>query len=247
MYKTFPLLIVLVAYFYISSPAYSQPTFILQFHGGYSQPTGDFKGTFGPTLATFTSGNPDSNTYYMKTGFNYRLSIKKLLGKKRNLFLSGELSFNLFHQNADYNLNTSYPENMKLKINITSVYFGAGWFFSPKRGLDPFVELGLLASYFSGSLDDILNTVDTQHLLRGTFRLGVQGGAGIDIPIQYNVGLVLGTKFSFVNLIGKSYQVDDAQNYSLNDKEYADNNGVHPARNITFLQFYGGISFYFGR
>lgn len=246
MHKSFFLIIIFAVVFGHSLSALSQPSAILQFYGGYSLPTGDFKGTFGSTLATFTS-NPDSNTYFMKTGYCYGISLKKLFGKKKNLYLSGELSFNLFHQNVDFNLNTSNPENMKLRINVTSVNLGAGWFFNPKKGLNPFVELGLIASYFSGTLDDILATIDTQHLLRGTFRLGFQAGAGVDVPIQYNVGLAFGTKFSFANIIGKSYEIDDAQNYGLNDKEHTINNSIYPARNITFLQFYGGVSFYFGR
>lgn len=247
MAKTLSLILILTAYLYFQVPVYSQPSAILQFYGGYSLPTGDFKGTFGPTHATFTSGNPDSNTYFMKTGYNYGISLKKLFGKKKNLFLTGELSFNLFHQNVDYNLNTANPENMRLRINVTSVYLGAGWFFNPRKGINPFVELGLIASYFSGTLDDILATVDTQHLLRGTIRLGFEGGAGVDIPIQYNVGLAFGAKYSLANIIGKSYEKDDAQNYSLNDKEHVQDNSNHPSRNITYFQFYGGVSFYFGR
>jgi hypothetical protein len=246
MRKAISLLIISAAFLCLNVPVYSQPKAILEIYVGYSLPTGDLKGTFGPTLETFTS-NPDSNTYFMKSGYSFAFGLKELYGKKKNFFLSAQLGFNVFHQNVDYNLNTSTPENMQLTMRITSLYVGAGWLFNPRKGINPWVEFGLLGSYFSGVLDDILNTINTQHFLRHTVRLGVQGEAGIDIPINNNVGVIFGTKLSFANIIGKSYEPDDAQNYSLNDKEHVENNATYPTKNITYYQFFGGVSFYFGR
>ena len=76
---------------------------------------------------------------------------------------------------------------------------------------------------------------------------GVNVVAGVDVTLHNNIGVVVGAKYSFANLIGKNYEADTRTKYNLNDDSYTLNDISHPSRNITFLQFYGGISFYFGR
>jgi hypothetical protein len=232
----------------LSSVSHSQPKATFQFTGGYSMPVGSLRGDFGSTSITFTEHNPDTNSYYMKTGYGYGLVFKKAFGKERHLEIVGGLYFNLFQQSVDYNTSTDSSVSVKLRMNITSLSLGAEWAFMPKnRHINPFVGVTLDGNLFSGSLVEAFLTITNTMNLWSALRLGATFNAGIDIPFQQNVGVVIGTRYCFANLIGKSYREDNLINYGLNDAEHTINNIYYPARTIKFLQFYGGISFYFGR
>ncbi|MGA2668989.1 MAG: outer membrane beta-barrel protein [Ignavibacteria bacterium] len=226
---------------------YSQPSAIIQLTGGYSLPVGSLKGTFGSTSSTFTTNNPDTNTYYMKTGYGYGLFLKKAFGKAKHFELTAGLSFNLFHQNVEYSsVDTSV--SISKKMNITTFSVGAEWSFLPKnRHFCPFAGASFDVNIFSGSLiSTFISTTNTTNLW-SQLRFGVNFGGGIDFPIQQNVGAVIGAKYFIANILGKKFQQDSQLNYGLNDAEHTINNVSTPARTIAFLQFYGGISFYFGK
>jgi opacity protein-like surface antigen len=210
--------------------SYSQPSAIFQFTGGYSMPVGSMRGTFGSTSSTFMVNNPDTNSYYMKMGYGYGLLLKKAFG------------------------NTT--ATISDKINITTVSIGAEWSFLPKnRHFCPFAGATFDANIFSGSLTSVLSGTSTSVLVSQTntrnllsqLRFGISFGGGIDFPIQQNVGAVIGTKYYITNILGKKFQTNDLLNYGLNDAAHTINNVNTPARTIAFFQFYGGISFYFGK
>ena len=84
--------------------------------------------------------------------------------------------------------------------------------------------------------------------MKSTFRVGIGAGGGIDFAFHQNVGIVIGAKYTFANIIGKSSGTSaSTQIYYLNDGEYTDNGAVYKPRNIQYLQIYGGVSFYFGK
>jgi hypothetical protein len=235
--------------------SYSQPSAIFQFTGGYSMPVGSMRGTFGSTSSTFMVNNPDTNSYYMKMGYGYGLLLKKAFGKEKHFELTAGLFFNLFHRNIDYTSNDT-TATISDKINITTVSIGAEWSFLPKnRHFCPFAGATFDANIFSGSLTSVLSGTSTSVLVSQTntrnllsqLRFGISFGGGIDFPIQQNVGAVIGTKYYITNILGKKFQTNDLLNYGLNDAAHTINNVNTPARTIAFFQFYGGISFYFGK
>lgn len=222
--------------------AFAQPRATVQFFGGYSLPLGDLRGNFGDT--TITPYNSDSLTYLMSYGINYGITYKRpVFMKSGNFNLIASLLFNAFGRSKDFNNVT-----VKLKQNIISLCVGAEWQFSPKRGVvNPFIDFEFMGNVFNGSLTQEFSSTTYTITMRSAFRLGVITGGGIDFALHQNVGLIIGAKYSYANLVGRGYVKDTDKNYGLNDKEYTIGNALYPARNIEFIQFYGGVSFYFGK
>lgn len=239
--KNFLLSIILV--FITGSAAFSQPVAIVQFFGGYTAPVGDFKGNFGDTTL-LPLGSADTNSYLMTSGINYGISIKKPVTKTGQLLLTGMLIFNAFSQTKDFK-----NDNVKLKISIFSLTLGAEWMFSTKRSkFNPFLGADINFNLFNGSLVSTSTTTVTTFKLNSAFRMGAGAGGGIDFAFHQNVGIVVGAKYIFANILGKSSSAQsNTQTYYLNDAAYTDNGSVYKSRNITFLQFYAGVSFYFGK
>ena len=67
--------------------------------------------------------------------------------------------------------------------------------------------------------------------------------AGVDVKLSKNVGVVIGGKYAFANLFGKDSTESTSTTYGLNDKETT----TMKARKMAYLQFYAGVSFYFGQ
>jgi hypothetical protein len=221
----------------------SQPNAIVQFFGGYSMPLGDFRGNFGDTTL-LPIGSPDTSSYLMSGGINYGISIKKPLTKSGQLMLTGTLIFNAFSQTKDFK-----DDNVKLRIGIFSLTLGAEWQFSSRKSkVNPFLGADINLNLFNGSLVSTSTTVTTSYSMQSTFRVGAGAGGGIDFAFHQNVGIVVGAKYTFSNIIGKSSSNQtNSQLYYLNDAPYTDNGANYKARDIQFLQLYGGVSFYFGK
>ncbi len=222
------------------STCYSQPRFTMQFTAGYSAPLPDLKGEFGPTLATYVTNNPDTATYYMKHGFNFGIYGKKGFGKTSQIRVTGSLIFNYFSQNKEYN-DSGRSANVKLSQNILSITLGGEWCYVTKTSsVNPFAGADLMLNFFSGSFQREQFIVTSDKTLKSAIRFGIQAGGGLDIRLSRNVGTVVGFKYSIANLIGKKEGTDVGTTYALADVRYGKN------RTISYLQFYGGVSFYFG-
>ena len=228
-----------------TTTAFAQPKATVEFFGGYSLPLADLKGKFGDYQANFAgNGNPDSNTYFMSSGISYGLAFKKpLFIKNGNFNLVACIIFNAFGQSKDYD-----SVSVKLRQNLLSVSLGAEWQFAPKRGkINPFAGIDFVGSVVNGSLIQTYPSVTYTNNLKAAFRLGFMLGGGVDFVLHQNVGLVCGAKYVFANLIGKDYQNPVGSTYYLGDAEHVINGATYPSKNIRFIQFYGGVSFYFGR
>ena len=242
------LFIAIISMTLLNEIAYSQATATVQFVGGYSMPVGDYYGTFGETLETFTfGGNPDSNTYFMKYGINYGIFIKIPVTKKSNFSIKGGVNFHNFGQSKEYD-NNGGSIIVSLKQNLFAVTLGGDYDFGNfKNKLRPFLGAEFSGNFFSGSYEeDYIDSVETFEM-NATFRMGVNLVAGADYRLHNNIGVLAGARFVYANIIGKKYDVGSKTRYGLNDASYTIDNITYPSRNITYIQFFGGLSFYFGR
>jgi hypothetical protein len=227
---------------------YSQPSATVQFIGGYSVPLGDYTGTFGDTRDKFTgNGNPDSNTYFMKPGVNYGIFLKFPVKRESPFSIKGGIAFNAFGQSKVYEEGTG-SVSVDLSQSILGITMGAE--YDPvhwKSKIRPFFGAELSLNFISGKYtEDYIDSTETFDM-KGATRVGVNLSAGVDFILHNNIGVLVGAKYVFANLIGKSYMEDTRKTYGLNDDAYTSGNISYPSRNITFLQLYGGMSFYFGR
>ncbi len=242
------LIIAIISMTFLNEISYSQPTATVQFIGGYSVPLGYYSGKFGDTREMFTGGgNPDSNTYFMRSGFNYGIFVKIPLNKKSPISIKGGIAFNVFGQSKEY-IEGAGSVTVDLKQSLFGITLGGQYDFGGRKSkIKPFLGAELAGNFFAGKYtEDYVDSVET-YSLNAAFRLGLNIVAGVDVTVHNNIGLLLGAKYAFANLVGKSYEADRRPRYNLNDKSYTLGNITYPTRNITYLQFYGGISFYFGR
>src|SRR5688572_9238793 len=115
------LFIAIISMTFLNEITYSQATATVQFAGGYSLPLGDYYGVFGDTRETFTgNGNPDSNSYFMKHGFNYGIFVKIPVTKKSNFSIKGGVNFHNFGQSKEYSENSG-SVTVSLKQNLFAV------------------------------------------------------------------------------------------------------------------------------
>jgi hypothetical protein len=226
----------------VSKSAYPQPKAVVQFFGGYSLPISDLKGVFGDT-SLFPYGNPDTNNYGMANGLNYGISFKKSVIKTGQFNLTGSILFNSFGRSKDYQ-----TFNVNLRQSIFTVALGGEVQFSSKKSkVNPFVGLDLMLNFFNGSFTITYPETTTSLSLMSAFRMGFMAGGGIDFAFHQNVGIVIGAKYAYANLIGKDYKTDTQTKYNLGDREHYIGNAFYPAKKIQFIQFYAGASFYFGK
>lgn len=243
--KQFLIIFILIA---AVNTAFAQPTATVQFVVGYSIPLGDYSGTFGETRDQFThNGNPDSNSYFMKPGINYGIFVKIPIRKRSPLSIKGGVAFNIFSQSKEYIEGTG-SVTVDLKQSLFVISLGSDYDFGGRKSkIKPFLSAEISGNFFAGSYSE--NYVDsTESLsLNPVFRLGINAGAGLDFKLHHNIGFLVGAKYSIANIIGKNYKDDTRTKYNLNDAGHSKNNISIPSRTITYLQIYGGLSFYFGR
>ncbi|MCX7878350.1 MAG: hypothetical protein N2510_06870 [Ignavibacteria bacterium] len=226
---------------------FSQPKGKVQFTAGYSHPLPDLKGNFGEYYYQWTgNGNPDTNTFFMKSGINFGVLVKLPIKYKSNFNITTGITFNIFSNFIAYN-DTSGNGDFDLTQSHVGISFGSEYVFqSKKRRFSPFIGFELSINFFGGKLK--INGGSSEYTMNSTIRLGIAGGGGVDYAFHQNLGLILGAKYGFANIIGKSFNKDIGSKYNLNDGEHISDNGVkYPKKNITFLQFYGGLVFYFGK
>lgn len=226
---------------------YSQPTATVQFYAGYSAPFGDLRGKFGPTFNTWTGGNPDTNTYYMSSGVNYGLAVKFPIKKRSPLQITGGIGFDAFSNSVTYN-DAGGTADISLSQSHLNIVLGTEYNFAKKRSkINPFIGAEFMLSVIGGKLTIVFPTQTQTFNMNSTLRFGVQFGAGTDFVVHNNIGITIGAKFAFANLIGKSYKEDIGFTYNLGDKEHTINGSTYKNKNIQYLHIYAGMSFYFGR
>lgn len=226
----------------------AQPVATVQFYGGYSVPFADLKGNFGNDFNTWTgNGNPDTNTYFMKSGINYGIYLKFPVKRKSPLHITGGIGFDAFSNSVTYNDAGGTADIDLTQSHLVIVAGGEYNFATRKSKINPFIGAEAMVNIIGGKLTIVYPTETVSLTMNSTIRLGIQAGAGLDFVVHNNIGIVIGAKYAFANLIGKSYEADIGSTYNLGDKEHTNYGISYPAKNIQYLHLYGGMSFYFGR
>ena len=104
------------------------------------------------------------------------------------------------------------------------------------------IDTAFTTNFFSGSYQSNPSSNFQRSQLKAETRFGLNIGGGVDYNISEYVGAVFGAKYCFANLIGKGAESDvESYQVALNDGS----NGNQEARNISYFQFYAGVSFFF--
>lgn len=220
----------------ITNINYAQPKLTLHLTGGYSLPLPELRGDI-PLKA-------GDNNYQMKNGFNFGADGKFALDKKCYFKITASLAYNMFNNSGNMEVVENGVETRK--INIFTAGAGLEYSFLPKKNINPFIGAELTGNFFNGKHTlEIGDTSITENSLKPESRFGIQINGGIDIVSSRNFGVVIGIKYNIANLFGKDSASVSGGEYALWDKEYTYNGGKISAKNIQYLQFYAGLSFYF--
>jgi opacity protein-like surface antigen len=237
--KLVALLVILAAFLSLNNVTFSQPQVTVHVTGGYNVPLPDLKGDYPADLTK------DPVPYFMKNGFNAGADAKYYLGKKRNVGITLSLSYNGFSSGDITSTDSLFAGTGTNKINIFAAGLGVEYAFLLKGKANPFIGAEFTGNFFSGnSKFTPTSGTETSTDLKSASRFGVQFNGGVDIAFSKNIGGVVGVKYNLANLIGKdSATSTSTSEFNLNDKETS----VTKARNISYIQLYAGLSFYFNR
>lgn len=236
---------ILILLLIFASVTKSQPVVTVSLTGGLTVPLGVLNSKFGNTYNEFAPKTDE--TYYLTSGFNYGINLKRGFGKRRIFRITGELNFTVMGQSRDYDTGT-----IKLRQSFLSIGIGGEWNLAPRRGwFNPFAGAEIDANFFSGNLQQVLLSTTNTYTMNSTVRFGIALGGGLDIQFHQSVGAIIGLKYFMANIFGKKTEAATGTTYGLDDGQHSDphdpNHFMYPSRNINVLQLYGGFSYYFGR
>lgn len=120
------------------------------------------------------------------------------------------------------------------KKNLSSFNFGLDFNMT--------IIVGLYHEYYS---DGSYNSYG----LQSNTRFGIGGNVIYNYRLSKAVGINIGTRFQFVNLLGKSSEPFNEKNnnfYLLDEGNTSISPLLSSDRNIGFFKFFGGVSFYIG-
>ena len=245
MSKIYSLLLAIVILLILNFETAAQPKFTLYVTAGYSQPMGDFNNGFG-----IHDTVPGSWPYLMRTAYNIGVTGKYAVNKDRNIKIVLGLNYNGFKNWGDLEVTsdngsgfpTTETVQFRPKVAILALSLGGEYSFKPKEVLNPFVGLDFTTNFFSGSFQSNPSSNFQRSQLKAETRFGLNIGGGLDYMISKYVGTVFGVKYCFANLVGKGGESDvTSYQVALNDES----SSIQDARNISYFQFYAGVSFFF--
>lgn len=226
---------ILITLFLLSSSCVviSQPLVVIHLTGGYSLPSSDLRGN---VLDSLTSN------YQTKNGFNIGGDAALSLGRLRTVRLLFSVSYHGFSNESDNPINSTVGYE-KVSFNDMQMGLGIELALAPKSIIDPFISAEVISSFLGGSRT--FDHPDGGHHnaeMNGATRYGLAIGGGLDFMLfkAAGIGGVIGAKYHFANLLGKSAgnNIFINTNYDLDDQT----NG----KNISFMSLYAGLTFYIG-
>lgn len=235
----------------------SQTKFNVNIYGGYSLPVGELKGDFPDSLNS--SGSLDftkSRTLLTKTGFNFGATGKYVADTTGHARLTAGFNYSSFKGSKDYS-RTAGITSFKNSVGIFTISVGAEYSLSPKDKVNPFAGLDLSVNIFSGKIEA---SGDTAYIIdrKSETRFGVVATGGVDIKLNKNIGIVIGIKYVFANLIGRKTETASTNGNSITDDEEGgtialieiplndDETSSNKSKTINYIQFYTGLSLYLG-
>jgi len=241
------LVIVLVLLFAtagLKAQTFPVPNLILHLHAGYTFCLPDLKGNFPGDIVEGKNPTP----YFIKNGFNFGADVKYLVDKKRTFGIMLDLTYSMLSSGDIGVTDTSLGLGQGVYRNdmgIFTIGVGAEYDFAPKRPANPFVNVMFSTNIFGGKTkyDRSDGGASTSATMSSAVRFGVLFGAGVDVKLSKNIGIVIGGKYAFANLFGKDSTASTVNTYGLNDKETT----TEKSRKIAYVQFYAGVSLYFGQ
>ncbi len=246
MKKINTLVIVLMLMFAASSvktQTFAVPKWNIHFHGGYTLPLPDLKGTFPADLQSGKNPTP----YFMKAGFNFGTDIKYYVDKKSTLGIMLALTYTMMSSGDIGTADSTYGTGtFRSNLNLFTIGVGAEYDFAPKRPANPFVNAQFTTNIIGGNtkFDQSSGSVPSySYDMTSAVRFGATFGAGVDVKLSKSVGVVIGGRYAFANLFGKDSTAGTSTTYGLNDKETT----TMKAKKMAYLQFYAGVSLYFGQ
>lgn len=214
---------------------FTQSRLIVQLNAGYLLPLPDFSGDIPPSAG--------DNNYQMKSGIHFGAIGKYSIDKKSMFRVTASLNYNMCSNSGNV---AGYTNSLEThKINIFTAGAGAEFAYISKWKVVPFLGAEFTYNLFSGKNEyEIGDTLYYTINLSGESRFGMLVNGGADIRIEKDMGILIGVKYNIANLIGKK-STPSSTEYKLNDAGYSINGKSVTAKNIQYLQFYAGLSFYF--
>jgi hypothetical protein len=240
-----------------SGSLFAQPKLTLHVTGGYGVPLGDFK----VDVPTTERADADNFPFYTKHEILFGADGKLAIGKKGNFRAVFGITYNMFSNNTDAifkadSTGTLVTTNFKPKVNILSVYLGGEWAFIPKGKVNPFVGVDIVGNFFGGSFEFgqsvfVKGAQRTGPMdMKSETRIGFLFDAGVDFMLSKQVGAIVGAKYHLINPLGKGADVESEvgpNEIDLGDKAHTRDDGTQsPNLSLSSVNFYAGVSFYFG-
>lgn len=218
---------------------FSQPSYKINIHGGYTLLLPDLKGD--PVDST-----DQYNTLTMQKGYNAGIDFKYYPYKKQNIGFTLSVNYNMFSSSADtgrlyMDIGYALMKDIKYKLNSLSFGLGAEYSFSPKQKINPYAGLEITGSYFTGTKEFTNGGNKYKRNLSPALRFGFAVGAGADVMLGKSAAISAGAKYNLANLINKqnTFTGLNPGDYPLFDGEIEQ----FAAKNISYLQFNLGITF----
>lgn len=148
------------------------------------------------------------------------------------------------------------------RIILRNPFIGAGFEVAfvevekKKRQFIPFIGVEFLMNFITGmyrqkptETKGPAPNIETAHTIKLDFRMGIGAGLGANIRFTSGFGIVFGAKYKFANLIGKTsdFLFEENKMNLLDQANISLNTNLSKARNIGFIEFYLGVSFFAGK
>lgn len=209
---------------------------------GVSIPSGDYAGT--------------TQDFYNGTGYglNSGLTIGAIL-KAKFTALNLKVSVNYTSLSTSGNALPS-SGSISEKQNLFMIGIGPEFAFGPAVSqIKPYLGVNLLFTSFGGetTFQDVPRVPDGTYSTAATTRTGIGVDIGTEIGFAGKYALDINFQYSFLNLLGKSFNGGDSRIFSytsLNDAQdplFAENINTHPigsSRTISMFQL--NLAFLFG-
>lgn len=243
------ILVIVFAVNGLKAQTYAVPKFAFHIHGGYTTTLPDLKGDFPGDLKSGKNPTP----YFINNGFNFGADAKYYVDKKSTFGVMLSLTYSMLSSGdkgttaLDTNSILGIGEGTwRTDMNIFTIGVGVEYDFAPKRPANPFVNVQFTTNIIGGKTNfdrTAGNVASYSSNMSSAIRFGAMFGAGVDVKLSKNIGVIIGGRYAFANLFGKDSTASTTSTYGLNDKETT----TMKSRKMPYLQFYAGMSFYFGQ